>query len=49
MSYELLRLVWWALLGILLIGFAVMDGFDLGSAALLSLTPSGNVDAPSCS
>ncbi|MEI9888780.1 MAG: cytochrome d ubiquinol oxidase subunit II [Rhizomicrobium sp.] len=35
MSYEELRLVWWALLGILLIGFAVMDGFDLGSAALL--------------
>src|SRR5580692_6443553 len=35
MSYELLRLIWWALLGILLIGFAVMDGFDLGTAALL--------------
>ncbi|HEY0299925.1 MAG TPA: cytochrome d ubiquinol oxidase subunit II, partial [Rhizomicrobium sp.] len=35
MSYEELRLIWWALLGILLIGFAVMDGFDLGSAALL--------------
>jgi cytochrome d ubiquinol oxidase subunit II len=34
MTYELLRLTWWALLGILLIGFAVMDGFDLGSAAL---------------
>jgi len=35
MSYELLRLVWWALLGILLIGFAIADGFDLGSAMLL--------------
>jgi cytochrome d ubiquinol oxidase subunit II len=35
MSYELLRLIWWALLGILLICFAVMDGFDLGSAGLL--------------
>ncbi|MEI9994735.1 MAG: cytochrome d ubiquinol oxidase subunit II [Rhizomicrobium sp.] len=34
MSYELLRLIWWALLGILLIGFAVTDGFDLGSAIL---------------
>src|ERR1700761_4145692 len=34
MSYEALRLVWWALLGILLIGFAVTDGFDLGSAVL---------------
>ncbi len=35
MSYEILRLIWWALLGVLLIGFAVMDGFDLGTAALL--------------
>jgi cytochrome bd ubiquinol oxidase subunit II len=35
MDYESLRLIWWALLGILLIGFAVMDGFDLGTAALL--------------
>jgi cytochrome bd ubiquinol oxidase subunit II len=34
-DYEIMRLVWWALLGILLIGFAVMDGFDLGVAALL--------------
>lgn len=35
MDYEVLRLIWWALLGILLIGFSVMDGFDLGAAALL--------------
>src|SRR5476649_522559 len=35
MDYETLRLIWWALLGILLIGFAVMDGFDLGTAAIL--------------
>ncbi|HUJ02728.1 MAG TPA: cytochrome d ubiquinol oxidase subunit II [Rhizomicrobium sp.] len=35
LDYETLRLIWWALLGILLIGFAVMDGFDLGTAALL--------------
>src|SRR6201999_4625330 len=34
-DYETLRLIWWVLLGILLIGFAVMDGFDLGTAALL--------------
>ncbi|MCP5410604.1 MAG: cytochrome d ubiquinol oxidase subunit II [Alphaproteobacteria bacterium] len=37
MDYETLRLIWWALLGILLIGFAVMDGFDLGTAALLPI------------
>jgi len=35
LDYESLRLIWWALLGILLIGFAVMDGFDLGVAMLL--------------
>ena len=34
MSYETLRLIWWALLGVLLIGFAATDGFDLGSAIL---------------
>lgn len=34
-AYEALRLLWWALLGVLLIGIAVMDGFDLGSAILL--------------
>jgi cytochrome d ubiquinol oxidase subunit II len=34
-DYEALRLIWWALLGVLLIGFAVLDGYDLGTAALL--------------
>jgi cytochrome d ubiquinol oxidase subunit II len=34
-DYETLRIIWWLLLGTLLIGFAVMDGFDLGVAALL--------------
>ncbi len=34
-DYEILRVVWWALLGVLLIGFAIMDGFDLGVAGLL--------------
>lgn len=36
-DYEILRVLWWALLGTLLIGFAVMDGFDLGVAALLPI------------
>ncbi len=35
LDYTTLRLIWWLLLGILLIGFAVMDGFDLGVATLL--------------
>jgi cytochrome d ubiquinol oxidase subunit II len=33
--YEIFRLLWWAVLGVLLIGIAVMDGFDLGAAMLL--------------
>lgn len=36
-DYATLRVVWWALLGILLIGFAVTDGFDMGAAALMPL------------
>ncbi|MBZ9935303.1 cytochrome d ubiquinol oxidase subunit II [Mesorhizobium sp. BR1-1-16] len=35
LDYETLRLIWWLLLGVLLIGFAIMDGFDLGVGALL--------------
>ncbi|WP_273690375.1 cytochrome d ubiquinol oxidase subunit II [Ketogulonicigenium vulgare] len=34
-DYDTLRLIWWVLLGVLLIGFALMDGFDLGVAILL--------------
>ena len=35
MSLETLRIIWWLLLGMLLAGFAVTDGADLGTAALL--------------
>ena len=34
LDYATLRLIWWALLGVLLSGFAIMDGFDLGVAML---------------
>jgi len=34
-DYESLRLIWWLLIGVLLIGFAVTDGFDIGAAILL--------------
>lgn len=36
-DYTTLRVIWWVLLGVLLIGFAVTDGFDMGVAALLPL------------
>jgi cytochrome d ubiquinol oxidase subunit II len=32
-DYATLRLIWWLILGALLVGFAVMDGFDLGLGA----------------
>ena len=35
LDYDTLRVIWWLLMGFLLIGFTVMDGFDLGIAALL--------------
>ncbi len=37
LDYETLRLIWWLFLGVLLIGFAVMDGFDLGVGMLLPI------------
>ncbi|MFC5373776.1 cytochrome d ubiquinol oxidase subunit II [Brevundimonas faecalis] len=35
LDYTTLRLIWWGLLGVLLIGFALTDGFDMGVGALL--------------
>jgi cytochrome d ubiquinol oxidase subunit II len=34
-DYETLRVIWWLLLGVLLIGFAMLDGFDMGVAVLM--------------
>src|SRR5664279_603478 len=34
-DYETLRVIWWLLMGVVLIGFAVMDGFDMGAAAFV--------------
>jgi len=34
LTYELLRFVWWVLIGVLLIGFAVTEGFDMGVGML---------------
>ncbi|MDY0964695.1 cytochrome d ubiquinol oxidase subunit II [Massilia sp. CFBP9026] len=35
LDYDTLRVIWWALLGVLLVAFAVTDGFDLGTGTLL--------------
>jgi hypothetical protein len=34
-DFDVLRVIWWLLLGVLLIGFALTDGFDMGVGALL--------------
>jgi cytochrome d ubiquinol oxidase subunit II len=34
-DYATLKLIWWAFVGVLLIGFAILDGFDLGVGVLL--------------
>ncbi|MBN3189378.1 cytochrome d ubiquinol oxidase subunit II [Pectobacterium brasiliense] len=37
LDYETLRLIWWGLIGLLFIGFAITDGFDMGVGILLRL------------
>ncbi len=34
-DYEVLKFIWWVLVGVLLIGFAVTDGMDMGVGTLL--------------
>jgi cytochrome d ubiquinol oxidase subunit II len=43
-DYDTLRVIWWALLGILLIGFAIFDGFDLGTAILLPFVGRNDIE-----
>ncbi|PSH68789.1 cytochrome d ubiquinol oxidase subunit II [Phyllobacterium brassicacearum] len=43
-DYDTLRLIWWVLLGVLLIGFAVTDGFDLGTGTLLPFVAKNDME-----
>jgi cytochrome d ubiquinol oxidase subunit II len=36
-EYETLKMIWWVLIGVLLIGFMITDGFDMGVGALLPI------------
>ncbi|PSW07421.1 cytochrome d ubiquinol oxidase subunit II [Photobacterium lipolyticum] len=36
-EYEVLRFIWWVLIGVLCIGFAVTDGFDMGVGILTNV------------
>ena len=44
MDYEFLRFAWWILVCVLLIGFAVTDGFDMGVLNLLPFTGKKEVE-----
>jgi cytochrome d ubiquinol oxidase subunit II len=35
LNYETLRFIWWLIIGLLLVGFAATDGFDMGVGMLL--------------
>ncbi|WP_059120536.1 cytochrome d ubiquinol oxidase subunit II [Vibrio sp. MEBiC08052] len=37
MDYEILRFIWWILIGVLFVGFAIADGFDMGVGALVPI------------
>lgn len=36
-DYEVLRFIWWLLIGVLFVGFAITDGFDMGVGALVPI------------
>lgn len=42
-DYETFKVIWWVLVGVLFIGFALTDGFDMGVGALLRIV--GKTDA----
>lgn len=44
LDYEVLRFIWWILIGVLLIGFAITDGFDMGVLNLLPVVGKSNVE-----
>ncbi len=43
-DYLMLKLIWWVLVGVLLIGFAIMDGHDMGVGSLLPILSSDDTD-----
>lgn len=43
-DYLTLKLIWWLLVGVLLIGFAIMDGHDMGVGTLLPILGNDDTD-----
>ena len=44
LDYMTLKLIWWLLVGVLLIGFAIMDGHDMGVGTLLPVLARDDTD-----
>jgi cytochrome d ubiquinol oxidase subunit II len=44
LDYETLKLIWWLLVGALLLGFAIMDGHDMGVGTLLPFAARTDVE-----
>lgn len=44
LTYAILKVIWWVLVGVLLIGFAIMDGHDMGVGTLLPFVGKGDTE-----
>jgi cytochrome bd ubiquinol oxidase subunit II len=42
LDYPTLKVIWWLLVGVLLVGFAIMDGHDMGVGTLLPFVGKGD-------
>lgn len=44
LDYATLKIIWWGLVGVLLVGFAIMDGHDMGVGTLLPFVGKDDVE-----
>ncbi len=44
LDYDTLRFIWWLLIGVLLVGFAITDGFDMGVGILVPIIGKTNTE-----
>lgn len=44
LDYATLKIIWWLLVGVLLVGFAIMDGHDMGVGTLLPVLARDDTD-----
>lgn len=44
LDYEILKFIWWVLVGALLIGFAITDGMDMGVGSLLPFVARNDIE-----